>query len=81
MPKSSITLVCLSASCFSSDVQLSPGPSLKVVSTLSVGYDHVDTKELFKRGVRLGNTPGVLTNATVCSVMSDAVVSLSDDVG
>lgn len=37
------------------------GPSLKVVSTMSVGYDHVDLKAMKKYGVRLGNTQGVLT--------------------
>ncbi|KAG9305189.1 hypothetical protein G9A89_010697 [Geosiphon pyriformis] len=40
------------------------GPQLKVVSTLSVGYDHIDTSELRKRGIALGITPGVLTDAT-----------------
>ncbi|KAG9305185.1 hypothetical protein G9A89_010693 [Geosiphon pyriformis] len=40
------------------------GPQLKVVSTHSVGYDHIDTNELRKRGIVLGFTPGVLTDAT-----------------
>lgn len=40
-----------------------PGPSLKVVGTMSVGFDHVDLKTMKKYGVRLGNTPGVLTEA------------------
>lgn len=40
------------------------GPSLKVVSTFSVGYDHVDLKELKSRGIKLGYTPNVLTEAT-----------------
>ena len=37
---------------------------LKVVSTMSVGYDHVDVAALRARGVALGNTPGVLTETT-----------------
>jgi lactate dehydrogenase-like 2-hydroxyacid dehydrogenase len=37
------------------------GPSLKVVSTLSVGYDHIDVKACKSRNVAIGNTPGVLT--------------------
>ena len=41
------------------------GPQLKVVSTTSVGYDHVSVSELKKRGVLLGNTPDILTDATV----------------
>ena len=40
------------------------GPQLKVVSTMSVGYDHVDLPALRARGVPLGNTPGVLTETT-----------------
>ncbi|XP_022101305.1 glyoxylate reductase/hydroxypyruvate reductase-like, partial [Acanthaster planci] len=39
-------------------------PSLRVVSTVSVGYDHVEPQQLKERGVLLGNTPGVLTDAT-----------------
>lgn len=39
------------------------GPSFKVIGTMSVGYDHVDLTSLKKYGVRLGNTPGVLTEA------------------
>jgi lactate dehydrogenase-like 2-hydroxyacid dehydrogenase len=40
------------------------GPQLRVVSTMSVGYDHVDLGALRARGVLLGNTPGVLTETT-----------------
>ncbi|KAI0790500.1 hypothetical protein C8Q75DRAFT_762127 [Abortiporus biennis] len=39
------------------------GPSLKVVSTMSVGYDHVDLDALSQRGIRLGHTPDILTDA------------------
>ncbi|KAI0698043.1 hypothetical protein C8T65DRAFT_720005 [Cerioporus squamosus] len=39
------------------------GPSLRVVSTMSVGYEHADLKELSKRGIRFGYTPDVLTDA------------------
>ncbi len=40
------------------------GPALRVVSTMSVGYDHVDVAACRERGVALGNTPGVLTETT-----------------
>ncbi|GAA6059189.1 hypothetical protein JCM10212_005534 [Sporobolomyces blumeae] len=40
------------------------GSSLKVVSTMSAGYDHVETDALKKRGIRLGTTPDALTDAT-----------------
>ncbi|KAL0957946.1 hypothetical protein HGRIS_000127 [Hohenbuehelia grisea] len=39
------------------------GPSLKVVSTMSVGYDHIDLAALKARGIRAGYTPDVLTDA------------------
>lgn len=39
------------------------GPTLKVVSTMSVGYEHVDLPALAARNVRLGYTPDVLTDA------------------
>lgn len=40
------------------------GPQLKVVSTVSVGYDHVNVPDLQARKIALGITPGVLTEAT-----------------
>ncbi|KZO98561.1 hypothetical protein CALVIDRAFT_544769 [Calocera viscosa TUFC12733] len=46
------------------------GDQLKVVSTMSVGVDHVDLHALAKRGIRLGYTPDVLTDAVAdCSIM------------
>ncbi|KAF8605671.1 D-isomer specific 2-hydroxyacid dehydrogenase [Ceratobasidium sp. AG-I] len=39
------------------------GSSLKVVSTMSVGYDHIDVAEVKSKGIRLGFTPDVLTDA------------------
>ena len=37
---------------------------LKVISTFSVGFDHIDVKEATKRGIYIGYTPGILTDAT-----------------
>ncbi|KAH8101935.1 hypothetical protein BXZ70DRAFT_1018311 [Cristinia sonorae] len=51
------------------------GPNLKVVSTMSVGYDHVDLKALAKRGVRLGNTPDVLTESVADSSVMLALMA------
>jgi len=34
---------------------MSAGPSLKVVSTFSAGYDHIATDELAKRNITLGS--------------------------
>ncbi len=40
------------------------GPSLKAISTLSAGYDHIALDVCKAKGIKVGNTPGVLTNAT-----------------
>lgn len=37
------------------------GDSLRVVSTVSVGFDHIDVKTCAARGIAVGNTPGVLS--------------------
>jgi glyoxylate reductase len=39
-------------------------PRLRVVSNYAVGFDNVDVPAATSRGVRVGNTPGVLTDAT-----------------
>jgi Lactate dehydrogenase and related dehydrogenases len=38
--------------------------NLKVISTYSVGYDHIDTQFAKEKKIRVGYTPEVLTNAT-----------------
>ncbi|XP_060522127.1 glyoxylate reductase/hydroxypyruvate reductase-like [Cylas formicarius] len=45
------------------DILDAAGPQLKVVATSSSGYNHVDTGELKRRGIKFGNTPDVLSNA------------------
>jgi len=40
------------------------GPQLKVVSNYAVGFDNVDVDECTRRGIPVGNTPGVLTETT-----------------
>jgi len=40
------------------------GPQLRVVSNFAVGYDNVDVPACLRRGVAVGNTPGVLTETT-----------------
>ena len=39
-------------------------PKLKVISNLAVGYDNIDVSEATRRGIVVGNTPGVLTETT-----------------
>ncbi|RMF01789.1 MAG: D-glycerate dehydrogenase [Chloroflexi bacterium] len=40
------------------------GPQLKVISNYAVGFDNIDIPEATKRGIPVGNTPGVLTDTT-----------------
>ena len=42
----------------------SAGSSLQLVANFGVGYDNIDLDAARARGVRVTNTPGVLTNAT-----------------
>src|SRR5439155_11977338 len=43
---------------------LDAAPRLKVVSNFAVGFNNVDVPAATARGVCVGNTPGVLTDAT-----------------
>ena len=40
------------------------GPQLKVVSNFAVGFDNIDVGACTRRGIPVGNTPGVLTETT-----------------
>jgi glyoxylate reductase len=40
------------------------GPKLKVISTLSTGYDHIDVEEARERGIRITYTGEVLSETT-----------------
>ncbi|KAG2228073.1 hypothetical protein INT45_009119 [Circinella minor] len=57
-------LICLLTDRIDSELLDAAGPQLKVVATMSVGFDHVDVEELNKRKIPLGYTPDVLTDAT-----------------
>jgi glyoxylate reductase len=43
---------------------LAASPHLRVVSTVSVGVDHIDLGAARERGIAVGHTPGVLTETT-----------------
>lgn len=43
---------------------LDAAPRLKVVSNYAVGYDNVNVAQATKRGIAVGNTPGVLSETT-----------------
>jgi glyoxylate reductase len=56
-------LVCLLSDTIDADV-LDASSDLSVVSTFSVGYDHIDLEAAIERDVAVGHTPGVLTETT-----------------
>jgi lactate dehydrogenase-like 2-hydroxyacid dehydrogenase len=57
-------LYCLLTESIDDELLDAAGPTLKVVSTLSVGYDHIDVEACQRRNIVIGNTPGVLTDTT-----------------
>ncbi|XP_034739704.1 glyoxylate reductase/hydroxypyruvate reductase isoform X1 [Etheostoma cragini] len=57
-------ILCLLSDKIDAEVLDAAGPNLKVISTLSVGFDHLALDEIKTRGIRVGYTPDVLTDAT-----------------
>ncbi|KAH7882400.1 hypothetical protein F5I97DRAFT_1909920 [Phlebopus sp. FC_14] len=58
------------------------GPSLRIVSTMSVGYEHIDLKAAAQRGVNVGYTPDVLTDAVAdLSVMLALMAGRNGGIG
>ncbi|DAA26797.1 glyoxylate reductase/hydroxypyruvate reductase [Bos taurus] len=57
-------LLCLLSDRIDKKLLDAAGANLKVISTMSVGVDHLALDEIKKRGIRVGYTPGVLTDAT-----------------
>jgi lactate dehydrogenase-like 2-hydroxyacid dehydrogenase len=49
---------------------LEQAPGLLVVSNMAVGVDNIDIKACTKRGIPVGNTPGVLTESTADLTMA-----------
>lgn len=56
-------LVCFPYDIIDDEI-LEAAKKLRVISTYSVGYDHIDIKKAKKCGIKIGYTPQVLTNAT-----------------
>ncbi|MBI3241477.1 MAG: D-glycerate dehydrogenase [Chloroflexi bacterium] len=52
------------------EVLLSRAQRLRVVSNMAVGVDNVDVAACTRRGIPVGNTPGVLTEATADLTMA-----------
>ena len=57
-------IYCLIPDRIDAEVLDAAGPSLRVVSTMSVGVDHIDVAACKARGVAVGHTPDVLTETT-----------------
>jgi glyoxylate reductase len=57
-------LLCLLTDRIDAGIMDAAGPGLKVISSFSVGIDNVDVAAANERGIPVGNTPGVLTDAT-----------------
>jgi lactate dehydrogenase-like 2-hydroxyacid dehydrogenase len=49
---------------------LDAAPRLRVVSNMAVGFDNIDIAACTRRGIPVGNTPGVLTDATADLTMA-----------
>ncbi len=56
-------LYCLLTDRIDQDV-LQFGKRLRVISTMSVGYDHIDIPACTSRNIAVGHTPGILTETT-----------------
>lgn len=56
-------LFCMLTDKIDKEVLDAAGPQLCVVSTMSVGYEHIDLAECKKRNIRVCNTPNVSTDS------------------
>lgn len=57
-------LICMLSDKIDKELLETAGPQLKVVSTMSVGYDHIDLNVAREHDIKVGYTPDVLTDAT-----------------
>jgi lactate dehydrogenase-like 2-hydroxyacid dehydrogenase len=57
-------ILCLLTDRIDANLMDAAGPQLKVISQMAVGYDNIDVAAAQARGIPIGNTPGVLTEAT-----------------
>lgn len=57
-------ILCFLNDQIDNEVMDSAGPNLKIISTFSTGYEHIDIDEARKRGIKIGYTGNVLTETT-----------------
>lgn len=62
-------LLCLLTDCID-DHLLESAPRMSVISTMSVGYEHIDLEACRRRGIQVGHTPGVLTDSAADFTMA-----------
>jgi glyoxylate reductase len=62
-------LLCLLTDNIDRDL-IAAASRLRVISTMSVGFEHIDMEACRKRGIRVGHTPGVLTETTADFTMA-----------
>lgn len=56
-------IFCISTDIVDADILEAAGPQLKVVSTMSVGFDHINVNECQKRNVCVTNVPHLSTDS------------------
>lgn len=69
-------LVWITHQPLNSEILDAAGPQLKSIATMSVGYDHIDVKEIKSRGLPISNTPSVLNDA-VADIATGLMVAAS----
>lgn len=57
-------ILCLLTDGIDAEFMDNAGPQLKVISQIAVGFDNIEVPEATRRGIPVGNTPDVLTQAT-----------------
>ncbi|MGD1839092.1 MAG: 2-hydroxyacid dehydrogenase [Nitrososphaeraceae archaeon] len=57
-------IICTLSEIIDSDIMDRAGNNLKVISTYSTGYDHIDVSEATKRNIFVANTGNILSEAT-----------------
>jgi glyoxylate reductase len=63
-------ILCLLTDRIDGQLMDAAGPQLRVISQMAVGYDNIDIRAAAERGIPVGNTPGVLTEATADLTMA-----------
>lgn len=56
-------LLCMLTDTIDAEVLEAAGPNLRVVATMSVGFEHINVEECTKRNIKVCNTPNVSTDS------------------